>query len=62
MSKRTSYSPSFKAEVALEALRGEHTEPGAVHPPIQLPIVADLSKVGGLALTTTRGGRVLLDS
>jgi transposase len=25
MSKRTNYSPSFKAKVALEALRGEHT-------------------------------------
>lgn len=25
MAKRTSYSPSFKAKVALEALRGEHT-------------------------------------
>lgn len=25
MSKRTSYSPSFKTKVALEALRGEHT-------------------------------------
>lgn len=25
MAKRTSYSPSFKAKVVLEALRGEHT-------------------------------------